>query len=77
MKRLAMIELIPVLQIRHSDGTGWTVAAIWPDGRSEEIKSFKSEAGANEWIARSFTAWLDNREAEKATAGASARHLNP
>lgn len=35
------------------------VAATWPDGRNEEIKGFKSESAANEWIANRFAAWLD------------------
>ena len=34
----------PVLQIRHSDGQDWFVAATWPDGRCEEIGGFKNEA---------------------------------
>ena len=52
----------PVLQIRHSDGQDWFVAATWPDGRSEEIAGFKSELEANEWIANKFQAWLDNQK---------------
>ena len=51
----------PVLQIRHQDGEDWFVAATWPDGRSEDICGFKSEQDANEWIAKEFQAWLDER----------------
>ena len=54
-----MTDPIPILQIRHAEGDDWTVAATWPDGRSEEIKGFKSESAANEWIANRFAAWLD------------------
>ena len=54
-----MTETMPALQIRHSDGRAWKVAATWPDGRSEEIKEFKTETAANEWIATSFATWLE------------------
>ena len=54
-----MTDPIPILQIRHAEGDDWSVAATWPDGRSEEIKGFKSESAANEWIANRFAAWLD------------------
>jgi len=42
----------PVLPIRQRDGNDWFVAATWPDGRSKEIRGFKSESAANEWIAK-------------------------
>jgi hypothetical protein len=32
-----MTDPIPILQIRHAEGDDWSVAATWPDGRSEEI----------------------------------------
>jgi hypothetical protein len=51
----------PVLQIRHRDGNDWIVAATWPNGAFEEILGFKSESEANEWIAKEFQAWLDER----------------
>jgi hypothetical protein len=51
----------PVLQIRHGDADNWFVAATWPDGRFEEIKGFKTESKANEWIAKEFQAWLDEQ----------------
>jgi hypothetical protein len=53
----------PALQIRHSDASGWRVAATWPDGRFKEIGGFKNEAEANEWIASRFQAWLDEQTA--------------
>lgn len=53
---------MPVLQIRHSEGHDWCVAATWPDGRYEEIAGFKNEQEANEWIATKFQAWLDNQK---------------
>jgi hypothetical protein len=56
-----MTNSVPVLQIRHSEGHDWLVAATWPDGRYEEIAGFKNESEANEWIANKFQSWLDNR----------------
>jgi hypothetical protein len=52
----------PVLQIRHRDGEDWFVAATWPDGTFEEILGSKTESDANEWIAKEFQAWIDERE---------------
>jgi len=57
-----MTEKMPLLQIRHADGEEWKVAATWSDGRSEEIKGFKTETAANEWIANSFAAWLEQAD---------------
>jgi hypothetical protein len=57
-----MTDDMPILQIRHADGRAWKVAATWPDGRFEEIKGFKTESEANEWIAHSLQAWIDNSE---------------
>ena len=54
-------DTMPVLQIRHSEGQDWLVAAACPDGRYEEIAGFKNELEANEWIANKFHAWLDNQ----------------
>jgi hypothetical protein len=59
-----MINAKPVLQIRRSDvGKEISVAAIWPNGRTQEVSGFKSESEANEWIANKFQQWLE--EAEK------------
>jgi hypothetical protein len=52
----------PIMQIRQSDGDGWKVAATWPDGSSEEVGSFESEAHANKWIADKLEEWLDARK---------------
>ena len=57
-----MKDSTPALQIRHSDGHDWWVAATWPDGRYEEIAGFKNELEANEWIASKFQAWLDSQK---------------
>jgi hypothetical protein len=54
---------VPSLQIRHGDGDQWWVAAIWPDGQVEDIASFDSELEANEWIAKDFQRWLEQRNA--------------
>lgn len=64
-----MTETMPILQIRHADGEEWKVAATWPDGRSKDIKGFKTESAANEWIANSFAAWLEKADRDGA-AGA-------
>ena len=45
------------------DGDQWWVAAIWPDGQVEDIASFDSEVEANEWIAKDFQRWLEQRNA--------------
>jgi hypothetical protein len=54
--------VIPALQVRHSEGQGWSVAARWPDGHIEHIAIFKSEFEANEWIANDFQTWLETRK---------------
>jgi hypothetical protein len=54
--------VIPALQVRHSEGEGWSVAARWPDGHIEHIAIFKSEFEANEWIANDFQTWLETRK---------------
>jgi hypothetical protein len=56
----------PVLQIRHAGGDNWFVAATWPDGRSEEIRGFKTETAASAWIAKKLHACLN--EAERTNA---------
>jgi len=50
------------MQIRHDTHGTWWVAAKWPDGRTEDIKGFSSEADANEWIAKELAQWLEQRE---------------
>ena len=59
-----MASTTPVLQIRRRDGGDWTVAATWPNGKFEEIRPFKNETDANEWIAKEFQAWLDQRKSK-------------
>ena len=58
-------DTAPIMQIRHSDGDDWTVAATWPDGSSEEVGAFKSEAQANKWVADKLQEWLDARKDRK------------
>jgi hypothetical protein len=53
---------IPALQIRHTEGSDWCVAAKWADGHVEDIATFGSERDANEWIVKDFQAWLDARK---------------
>ena len=38
------------------------VAAKWPDGRTEDIKRFKSESEANTWIVDELDRWLKARK---------------
>jgi hypothetical protein len=71
-KAIAMTQQMPVLQIRHADGKDWKVAATWPDGRFEELKGFKTESEANEWITHSLQAWLDEMDRGASQAGAAA-----
>ena len=53
---------VPTMQIRHDERGQWWVAAKWPDGRTEDIKGFKSENEANEWIANDLPSWLEGRK---------------
>ena len=55
---------IPILQIRRAEGEDWCVAATWP----EEIAGFKNETDANDWIAKKFQAWLEDREKKDSIA---------
>ena len=54
--------MMPVLQIRNTNGADWRVHAEFPDGSIEEISGFKNENEANEWIANSLREWLERRE---------------
>ncbi len=65
---------VPIMQIRHDPSDRWWVAARWPDGRSEDIKDFRSENAANEWIANELDAWL---ETARNTQGAKASRHAP
>lgn len=60
---------LPAMQVRHDPSDRWWVAAKWPDGRREDIKDFRSENEANEWIANELDAWLESgRDAGRAEA---------
>ena len=64
---------VPILQIRRTNGPAKdiSVAATWPDGRFEEIKGFKNETDANEWIAKEFDRWLADHGDGKTNAARS------
>ena len=63
-----MTSTAPVLQIRRTTNDVWFVAAEWPDGRIEDIRGFRTESEANEWVANELQAWLDERKNEHANA---------
>jgi hypothetical protein len=54
--------MMPILQIRNTNGGEWCVHAEFPDGSFEEISGFKNENEANEWIANSLREWLERRQ---------------
>lgn len=60
---------IPIMQIRHTENDEWFVAAKWPDGRVEDIRDFRTESEANEWVANELQAWLDRRKQSTAEQG--------
>jgi hypothetical protein len=45
------------------DGSAWYIELTWPDGRSEQIDGFQSEAEIGDWISRKSEAWLKARSA--------------
>jgi hypothetical protein len=45
------------------DGSAWYIALTWPDGHTEQIDGFQSEAEIGDWIARKSEAWLKTRSA--------------
>jgi len=45
------------------DGSAWYIELTWPDGRTEQIDGFQSEAEISDWISRKFAAWLKARSA--------------
>jgi hypothetical protein len=53
---------IPTMQVRHDKNEQWWVAAKWPNGRTEDIKHFRPENEANEWIANELDAWLERQK---------------
>ena len=57
---------VPIMQVRSTENGEWFVAAKWPNGQTEQIKSFSTESQANEWVAKELQAWLDQRESKHA-----------
>jgi hypothetical protein len=57
-----MPNTIPVLQIRKFENGQWYVHAEFADGTVKEVKGFKTENEANEWVANDLQHWLDQRE---------------
>jgi hypothetical protein len=51
----------PILFVVKADGN-WTVQAEWPDGTVEEIKTFKRELQALDWLTWQSQTWLAWRE---------------
>ena len=45
------------------DGSAWYIELTWPDGRTEQIDGFQSEAEISDWVSRKFAAWLNARSA--------------
>jgi hypothetical protein len=57
---------VPVLQIKGSDRCDeFSVVASWPDGVFQEIRTFKNEFEANEWIVHQFQGWLEEQERDQ------------
>jgi hypothetical protein len=54
--------MMPILQIRNSNGGAWCVHAEFPDGSFEDVGGFRTENEANEWIAKDLQQWLEKRE---------------
>jgi hypothetical protein len=53
----------PILFVVKADGN-WTIQAEWPDGTVEEIKTFKRELQALDWLTWQSQTWLAWREAD-------------
>ena len=62
------MNTVPIMQVRHTKDDEWFVAAKLPDGATEDIRGFKTESEANEWIANELQSWLDVRKKDAATA---------
>jgi hypothetical protein len=41
------------------DGSGWHVEVEWPDGTTQHVDDFGSEAEAGDWIARKSEQWIE------------------
>jgi hypothetical protein len=53
----------PILFVVKADGN-WTIQAEWPDGTVKEIKTFKRELHALDWLTWQSQTWLAWREAD-------------
>jgi hypothetical protein len=47
----------PILFVVKTNGN-WTVRAEWPDGTVEEVKTFKAELQALDWLTWQSQTWL-------------------
>jgi hypothetical protein len=53
----------PILFVVKGNGN-WTIQAEWPDGTVEEIKTFKRELQALDWLTWQSQTWLAWRETD-------------
>jgi hypothetical protein len=53
----------PIFLVVRNAGN-WHVKAEWPDGTIEEVKSFKRELEALDWLSWQSNAWLERRRAD-------------
>jgi hypothetical protein len=58
----------PILFVVKADGN-WTIQAEWPDGTVEEIKTFKRELQALDWLTWQSQTWLAWRETDFSSCG--------
>jgi hypothetical protein len=56
----------PIVETRElKDGSAWYIVLTWPNGQTENIDGFSSEAEINEWITTKYPGWLAKREGQK------------
>jgi hypothetical protein len=53
----------PILFVVKADGN-WTIQAEWPDGTVEQVKTFKRELQALDWLTWQSQTWLAWRETD-------------
>jgi hypothetical protein len=53
----------PIFFVVKTKGN-WTVQAEWPDGSVEEVKTFKAELQALDWLTWQSQTWLAWRETD-------------
>ena len=53
----------PILFVVKTNGN-WIVQAEWPDGTVEEVKTFKAELQALDWLTWQSQTWLAWRETD-------------